>query len=95
MAKGKENNMVKKTIKCSNDITINICDIKKDDILIMKIDRNYYDVDDYENITTEAEKLSEKLHKDLGRKVPIIILTKDTTFQTMNRQELLDILDEE
>ena len=45
-----------------------------------------------ENLSDEAHRLSDSLKKDLGFRVPVIVLAGDVTYKTMNQKELLDII---
>jgi len=84
----------RKSIKCDENITVNVCNIKKGDILILNLNEVYSGFNDYENILCESENLSKKLKKELGYKVPIVVLAGDMTFKTMAKQELLDIIND-
>jgi len=80
-------------IKCNGNVKVNVCNLKQEDILILSIPDDLLNMEEYEKISGEAKRLSGKLEKDLGFKVPVIILAGDVTYRTMNRQDLLDILD--
>ena len=84
----------RKTINCQGDVKVNVCNIKKDDILILTIPAEYQSMDEYEHMGSEAKKLSKFLEKDLGFKVPVIVLAGDVSFKTINKKELLDIIND-
>ncbi len=84
----------RKSIKCSENITVNICNIKKGDVLILNLNDEFSSLDQYEDILCESNKLSKSLEKELGYKVPVVVLAGDMTFKTMARQELLDIIND-
>lgn len=84
----------RKTIKCQGDVKVNVCGIKKDDILVLTIPAEYQNMDEYENMQEETRRLSMNLEKDLGFKVPVIILAGNVSFKTINRDVLLDIIND-
>ena len=84
----------RRLIKCSGNVSVNVCNLKKNDILILQIPDNYSDLDSYENINSEAQRLSSSLEKDLGFRIPVIILAGDVSFKTMNKKEVLSIIND-
>ena len=85
----------RRLIKCSGNVSVNVCNLKKNDILILQIPDNYDDLDAYENISTEAKRLADNLKDDLGFRIPVLVLAGDVTYKTMNRKELLSIISDD
>ena len=82
----------RRLIKCKGNVSVNVCNLKQGDILIIAIPNRYKDVSEYENLSSEAEKLSDNLKKDLGFRIPVIVIAGDVSFKTMNKKELLDMI---
>jgi len=84
----------RKSINCSGDIKINTCNLKKNDVIVLTIPAGYGTMNEYENFGVEAEKLSKSLEKDLGFKIPVVVLAGDVSFKTIDKNVILDIIND-
>ena len=83
----------RRIIRCKENIAVNICNIKEGDVFILNILDNYTDAIDLQTISDEAKRLSNELEKDLGYKVPVLVLAGNMTFNTMTKEEIQKIID--
>lgn len=84
----------RKVLKGVGDVKVNVYNLKRDDILVLTIPAEYKDMDEYENMNSEAERLSNNLEKDLGFKIPVIVLAGNVSLKMINKKELLDIVND-